>query len=261
MCGCHKFGHSSTFEIQFIDVGQGDSALVECDGHYMLVDGGDVSAGDRVYSVLEEQGVRHLDLLAVSHMHADHIGGLLKALTYASTIDKTISNTDYGKTEVFSEFEHQLGINRSSISVPHVGDKFTLGSAEVEVIDVSAKDENDSLVLMVTYNSTKFLFAGDIGVKTQERIANQLTNGTDKLFKVNLLKMPHHGGDVDYYFINTFMPDYAIISVGKENKYGHPYTETLKMLEQADAKLYRTDIDGDITVRSDGEQLLIETSR
>lgn len=251
----------SSFTVRYLDVGQGDSALVECDGHYMLIDGGDESAGDKVYSVLEEQGVQHLDLLAVSHMHADHIGGLSKALTYASAIDKTISNTAEGKTEVFRKFENQLGINGSSISVPHVGDEFKLGSAKVEVIDVSAEDENDSLVLLVTYKRNHFLFAGDIGKATQSRIAKQYSDESDKPFKIDIMKMPHHGGDTNILFVRTFMPDYAIVSVGNSNKYGHPYTETLDMLEQADVKLYRTDIDGDITVRSDGEQLIIETSR
>ena len=107
---------NSSFFIKFIDVGQGDAALVECDGHYMLIDGGDTSAGDKVYNVLEEEGVQHLDILAISHMHVDHIGGLTKALTYASAIDKTISNTVDGDTEVFRKFEHQLGINGSKIN-------------------------------------------------------------------------------------------------------------------------------------------------
>ena len=113
---------SSYFSIQFIDVGQGDSALVECDGHYMLIDGGDQSAGDIVYNVLVEKGIQRLDILAVSHLHADHIGGLIKVLTYASAIDKTICNTDTGETEIFREFEHQLSINGSKITVPQVGE-------------------------------------------------------------------------------------------------------------------------------------------
>ena len=105
----------SSFNIQFIDVGQGDAALIECDGHYMLIDGGDTTAGEKVYDALEEQGVQHLDILAVSHMHADHIGGLAKALTYASTIDKVISNTTEGNSEAFNKFKHQIELNGSKI--------------------------------------------------------------------------------------------------------------------------------------------------
>ena len=102
---------SSTFSIQFIDVEQGDSALVECDGHYMLIDAGDKLHGSNVYSVLQEKQIQHLDILAISHLHDDHIGGLIKALTYASQIDLTLSNSDYRDTQTFRDVEHQLGIN------------------------------------------------------------------------------------------------------------------------------------------------------
>ena len=261
VCGCLLACSepSSSFSIQFIDVGQGDAALVECDGHHMLIDGGDTSAGDKVYNVLEEQGIQHLDILALSHRHDDHVGGLAKTLTYA-TSKITISNTTEGETKAFKEFKRQLEINKSKLSIPHAGDKYKLGSAEVEVVDASSQDNNDSLVLLVTYKKTKYLFTGDIGEKTQSRIADQYSNEADEPFKINLLKMPHHGGAASIQFIRTFMPDYAIISVGK-NQYDHPNSVTLERIEQVDAKMFRTDKDGDITVKSDGERITVKTSK
>jgi len=110
----------------------------------------------------------------------------------------------------------------------------------------------------VTYEKTRFLFTGDIGKRTQSRIAERYINEDDSPFKIDVLKMPHHGADVSILFIRTFMPENAIVSVGKGNKYGHPYTETLDMLEQADAKVYRTDECGDITVKSDGKNVRVE---
>lgn len=118
LCFCSKKGDDSTFIIHFIDVGQGDSALVECDGHYMLIDGGDKIAGDKVYNVLEEKGIQRLDILAVSHLHADHIGGLIKSLTYASSIGLTISNLEYSDTETFRKFEHELGVMVQKLLFP-----------------------------------------------------------------------------------------------------------------------------------------------
>lgn len=266
LCGCtDKSNQSSTFSIQFIDVGQGDSALIECDGRFMLIDGGDVSAGNKVYNVLEEKGIQHLDILVISHLHADHIGGLTKALTYASDIDLTISNSDYVDKDAFRKLEHELGINGSKITVPSVGQEYQLGSATVEVIDVASNEENDSLVLMVTYGETKFLFTGDIEETAQTRIADKFENENDEAYDIDLIKMPHHGSYTGtlYRFIRTFMPEYAIISVGKDNTYGHPNEQTLDLLnnDSWSAKVYRTDENGDIIVKSDGKTLSITTSR
>lgn len=270
LSACSDSKSSSTFSIQFIDVGQGDSALIECDGRYMLLDGGPTSAGDKVYQVLEEKGIQHLDILAFSHLHEDHIGGLIKALSYATKIDKTIGNSDYSNKETFRKFEHELGINGAKITVPHTGDKFKLGSAEIEIIDVSAATENDSLVLMITYGKTRFLFTGDIEDEAQTRISDKYQNEKDEAYKIDLIKMPHHGSTSPnsvngtgslYRFIRTFMPDYAIIPVGAGNPYGHPHRETLDLLDDADVKVYRTDQSGDITVKSDGKQISVETAK
>lgn len=263
LCACSESGSSSSFSVIFIDVGQGDSTLIECDGHHMLIDGGDVAAGDKVYNVLEERGIQRLDILALSHLHADHIGGLEKALTYASKIDLTISNSDQGENETFRKVEHLLGINGASITIPHVGDKFSLGSAEVEVVDIASENPNDSLVLLVKYGNTKLLFTGDIEYEGQKRIADMYQNEDVKKTKIDLMKMPHHGssdGDL-IRFVRTFMPDYAIISCGTGNMYGHPHRETLDLLNQAGVKVYQTDLDGDIIVRSDGKTLSVDTSK
>lgn len=270
LCACSATGGSSSFSIQFIDVGQGDSALVECDGHYMLIDGGEVTAGDTVRGVLVEKGIQRLDILVASHMHSDHIGGLKKVLQYATSIGITLSNKDYSTSTVFKDFEYELNIDGSKITVPNVGDKYNLGSAIVEVIDVSASNDNDSLVLLITYGDTKFLFTGDIEDDAQTRISDKYENDDDKAYKIDLIKMPHHGSTSPksvngtgslYRFIRTFDPDYAIISVGAGNMYGHPHKETLDLLDDADVKVYRTDKNGDIIVRSDGKTLSFETEK
>lgn len=252
---------SSSFSILFIDVGQGDAALIECDGHYMLIDGGDTTAGDKVYSALEQKGIQKLDILAISHLHRDHFGGLTKALTYASSIGVTISNSSDEKTEAFRAFERQLAINGSQITVPRKGDKYRLESAEIEVLDASASESNDSLVLLITYQNTRFLFTGDIEEDAQRRILQQYQNENDDPFKINVIKMPHHGADVLVAFVRTFMPEYAIISVGRGNIYGHPYNNTLVMLDQADTKVYRTDLNGDILVVSDGKRVSVQPQK
>lgn len=206
----------------------------------------------------------------MSHLHADHIGGLAKALTYASKIDLTLANANESEKETFRKVENELSTNGAQIKVPNKGETFELGSAEIEVIDVASDSENDSLVLMITYGDTRFLFTGDIEDEAQTRISDKYANAKDEEYKIDLIKMPHHGSASPksvngtgslYRFVRTFMPDYAVISVGEGNSYGHPHKETLSLLEDADLKVYRTDDNGDIIVRSDGKRLSFETSK
>lgn len=268
----------STFTIRFIDVGQGDAALIECDGHYMLIDGGDKSAGQAVQDVLTSEKVNELDILAISHMHADHMGGLEKALTNVSNIGMTISNCQKGSTKTFADFETYLHSCGSQIEVPEVGDVFELGRAEVEVIDVANKKENDSLVLMITYQGKKFLFTGDIEESAMTRISQKYQNESDKKYKIDLIKIPHHGAkdndkydqnSVNYIFLRTFMPDYFVISVGEKNEHEHPHWHTVEEIEQLIAaqdgdvehQLFRTDEDGDITVTVKNKKIHIMTEK
>ncbi len=255
--------NDSYFTIEFIDVGQGDSALIECDGKFMLIDGGDKSAGDSVYKVLIEKGIYSLDILAISHLHQDHYGGLIDALKATTRINKTICNKDYLDNNLFVDLDSELVSNKTSISIPNIGDKFKLGSAEVEVIDNSSMEDNDSLVLLITYGKTRFLFTGDIEDSAQKRISEKYANASDEPYKIDLIKMPHHGSNTNslYQFIRTFMPTYAVISVGANNSYGHPNRETLDKLSDADVQVYRTDESGNIIVKSDGKKLYFETEK
>ncbi len=287
LCGFIQFGKSSNFEIQFIDVGQGDSALVECDGHCMLIDGGGKNHGKNVQDVLTSKQIQHLDILAVSHFHEDHYAGFIKALENVNKIDLVISNSDDYKNGIgidenseeederkerktFDEFEAALrGSKVKKIKVPSVGSKYELGSATVEVVDNSCSQDNDSLVLLITYGKTKFLFTGDIEYNAQKRIYEkyQDKDGVDKGFKIDLMKMPHHGaysGSLQG-FLRTFMPDYVVFSVGQENSYHHPKEKTLELISDKKGGFHptilRTDQDGNITVKSDGKKLTILKSK
>lgn len=252
------------FSIVFIDVGQGDSALVSCDGHYMLIDGGpaEKGAGKNVRNILEDHDVKKLDYLIISHPHDDHIGGLPDALTYISKIEKIFSNVDSSKSDKLKDFCSQLDCRGSkSVEVPNVGDIYSLGSAKFEIISHGNSQDNDnkSLVLLVTYGDTTFLFTGDMEHSTETDISNKYSDE----FPITLLKVAHHGSDsgTETRFVRTTQPKYAVISVGENNQYGHPHDKVLDVLEQAGVKVYRTDRDGDIAVISDGNEILIITEK
>lgn len=259
LCSCSESRAASGFSITFIDVGQGDSALVVCDGHYMLIDGGDAAAGEKVCDVLKENGVKRLDILVASHLHDDHIGGLIEVLDYAQRVKLVLSNKKKYDSGTFDDFHNRLVNHRVKIKVPKEGNTYQLGSATIEVLSVRAKDDNDSLVLLITYGEHKFLFAGDMEQDQEREIC---AHYHDERQDITLLKVGHHGSktSTSIRFLSTIMPKYAIISVGKGNRHRHPADQTLERLEQAEAIVYRTDISGTIIVTSNGEELKIEES-
>ena len=246
---------NSTFSIHFIDVGQADAALVECDGHYMLIDGGNKADSDRIYSVLKKAEVSYLDIVVGTHAHEDHIGGIPGAFNYAKA-GITLCPTVQYNSAAFDDFKDYADQNGGGISIPSVGDTYSLGSANIEILGVNGgPDTNDtSIVLMITYGETKFLFTGDA-----EREAEQAILGLGVDLSATVLKVGHHGSDTSttYPFLREIMPQYAIISVGTDNSYGHPTEDALSRLRDADVKVYRTDLQGDILCTSDGKMVSI----
>lgn len=249
----------STFNIHFIDVGQADAALVECDGHYMLIDGGNKADSNTLYSVLKKAQVPKLDIVVGTHAHEDHIGGLPGAFNYTMA-DLTLCPVTSYTTDAFEDFANHANKSGGGITIPSVGDKYSLGSATVEILGVNSTSESNdtSIVLMIRYGETSFLFTGDAEREAEQAILN---SGVD--LSATVLKVGHHGSDTSttYPFLREIMPKYAVISVGEDNTYGHPTEATLSRLRDADVRVYRTDMQGDIYCTSDGKTVTMTVEK
>ena len=249
-----------SFAVHFIDVGQADAALVMCDGHYMLIDGGNAEDSDLVYSYLERHGAKHLDYMVASHAHEDHIGGLSGALNYA-TVDTALCPVTEYSSKVFQNMVKYLEEQGKSLTVPEPGDKFDLGSARVEILGpVKEYDDtnNTSIVLRIDYGETSFLFTGDMETGAERDL---IDSGAD--LRATVLKAGHHGSDTStgYQFLREVSPQYTVISVGEGNKYGHPSDEVLSRFRDAGTEVYRTDMQGHIIAESDGKTVTFRTEK
>lgn len=243
--------------IHFIDVGQADAILLECDGEYMMVDGGNVADSSLVVSYLQTQGVTKLEAVVGTHAHEDHVGGLAGVLAVYETAAVYAPTRTYA-SQCFDNFVRYTDQQGLIITIPQPGDVIEFGGATATVlgpVKSYADPNNTSIVLMVRYGDTSFLLTGDMETEAENDMLNFW--GEDFDWSADLLKVGHHGSDTStgYRFLNAVMPQYGIISVGADNTYGHPCGAPLSKLKDAGVSVYRTDKMGNILVISDGKSI------
>lgn len=253
---------ASGLTVHFIDVGQADAALIVCDEHAMLIDGGGTDSSRTMYAYLKKYGISHLDYIIGTHPDADHIGGLPGALNYASADNVFCSVTEHD-TRAFNSLVKYAGEQGRSIKIPKTGSTYSLGDATVSIIgpvNKAADSNNNSIVARISYGSNSFLFMGDAETPEERDI---LYSGYGKQLKSDVLKVGHHGSDTSSSeaFLEAVSPQYAVISVGANNSYGHPSEDVVKRLEKLGTQVYRTDTDGDIICESDGTNISFSTAK
>ena len=249
-----------SFAIHYIDVGQGDAALVVCDDKTMLIDGGKPHASSIIYTYLKNLNIDYLDYIVASHADDDHIGGLSAPLAKMKVGNVLAPETE-ADTRSYERLKNKTAEQGLTITHPKPGESLDFGSSKIEFYGPITESESDrnngSIVMKIIYGDTSFLFTGDAEREEEQEILNA---GYD--LSATVLKVGHHGSknSTTYPFLREIMPKYAVISVG-DNSYGHPTEDTLSRLRDADVKVYRTDMQGDIIATSDGKTVTITTKK
>lgn len=248
-------------QVHFIDVGQADSILITQGNHNMLIDAGTNEAAEIVVDYLNENNVKDLEYVIGTHPHEDHIGGLDNVINKFNIttllLPKVTSNTKTFKDVVKSASNKNL-----KLTVPKVGSKYKLGEATFEILAPNSESydsiNNYSIVIKLTYGKNKFLFTGDAETISENEI---LSNGAD--IRADLLKVGHHGSytSTSDNFLQAINPKYAVICVGKDNKYNHPVKSVMERLKKNNIDVYRTDELGNIIVTSDGENITFNVNK
>lgn len=245
-----------TIEVHFIDVGQGDAILIKRgDNKNILIDTGSPANGYKLKKYLKKNNIKKLDDVIITHMHFDHVGGLFCLIPDISILkiyDNGIEVPGDDFWEEYFKFVHDLKIKRKVLSQ---GDHLKLNRLSIKIISPSYPLFNnlnaDSIALTMRYGKIYFLVAADINHEAEKRIIETASD-----LRSQILKVSHHGAcdATSKEFLSIVRPEIAIISVGMNNRFGYPCGQALKRIRQSGAKIYRTDVDGSVIIRTDGEK-------
>jgi len=262
----------------FIDVGQGDSILLQFKNKSLLIDGGPPGMGSLVEEYLRAQNISRLDLLILSHPHDDHIGGLIAVLEELP-VKKVMDNGENDSSLIYKRFRALIEKKNISYAPAHAGQEIDIDPAlkmevlwppqggvsgrmnlshqaaiknpwESIVVRTLSGDMNQrSMVLRITYIQTSLLFMADADTVVEKSLVTSGCNLSSQILKVG-----HHGGTSASSpdFLRRVMPMVSIISVGEGNYYGYPTGRTLHALQAVGSSIYRTDTCGSIKITTDG---------
>jgi len=241
--------------VHFIDVGQGDSILLESKGSFVLIDAGEKSRGSDVVDYIRSRGADKLDYIIATHPHSDHIGGMAKVIKSISADNFITVETDQNTSAWLNVLKAVDDRDINYIDAV-AGSTYSFGEAQFTImapLSSGYSGYNDySVVTKVTCGSISFMLTGDAEKQSEKEM---IKSGED--LKADVLKCGHHGSSSSSTaaFLKAVDPSYAVISCGKDNDYGHPHKETLKKLGMLDCAVYRTDELGTIVASTDGSAL------
>jgi competence protein ComEC len=249
-------------KIHYIDVGQGDSILIQNENAAILIDGGTGESAGKLTKYLQEQGVKTLNYVIATHPHEDHIGGLDEAINSVKAVEHVWMPKKASSTKAFENLAKAIKGKNLKAEQPSFGQQVQLADMKITALGPmrnTYEQINDySIVIKLEYKNKNFIFMGDAEKLVEKDIINA---GID--VHSDLLKVGHHGStsSSSVEFLDKVSPKYAVISLGEDNSYGHPHTETLQALKQRNITVYRTDRNGNIVATSDGDSISFEVEK
>lgn len=245
-------------KIYFIDVGEADSTLIYNNGEYSLIDAGNNKDGKKLVNYFKSLGLTKFKYVITTHVHEDHIGGMDNIIREFPIEHFLIPNTKVDNL-TYTEVIKELNNRNITIETPNIDDTFNMEEVNFKVLSVGNDLENlndTSIVLKANYKNTNYLFMADATKNVEDQIIN-------KDIKSNLIKISHHGSydSTGLNFLEKVNPEYAVISVEKDNDYHFPHNVVLNNLNKLNIKLYRTDLDGTIIASSDGDNIIFNTEK
>lgn len=240
--------------VHYIDVGQGDSILIQVNNKNMLIDAGPKDSKEQLISYLNSLNIETLDYVVATHPHEDHIGNMADIVNNYHVVNFYAPKVEY-TTKTFERMILALKKNNLKINIIKADmDSIDLGEGtKVSVFSPIKKEyenlNNYSPIIKVEYEENSFLFTGDAETEVEKEV---LAAGYN--ISSDVLKLGHHGSSssTSEEFFKMVNPSMCIVSLGADNKYGHPHRETLSLIKKNKLTVYRTDLDGNIILTSDG---------
>lgn len=256
LTGCFSFSAESVekytrpLSVHFIDVGQADCSLIVLpDGRYMLIDAGNNGDGDLISEYLNNLNITKIDYLVATHPHEDHIGSI-DTVIQSFTIGKLYMPDAKSDTKTYRDVISAIEENGVELITAYAGTTIyadeNMNITAVAPVKSYSDLNNSSIVIRLTYKNSSFLFTGDAEELSEKDITATVS--------ADVLKVGHHGSNTSTSdaFLSEVDPMYAVISCGRNNKYGHPHSETLEKLENDDVTIYRTDTMGTLVCTTTG---------
>lgn len=246
-----KLREEDLLEIYYFDVGEADSTLIRYKEYNVLIDAGNTVDGKKLSKYLKSIGVNDIDMAFVTHAHEDHIGGM-QWIVYKLDVGEVYMPDHYAEWKSYENLMNATKQENVPIIEPEINDEFVLDDALLKVLWIGhSEDYNEnSIVLRLEYKNTSYLFMAD----AESDVENNILESN---IKSDVLKVGHHGSKYasSANFLYKVKPKYAVISVGKDNEYGHPHDVVLDKLEKLNTTIYRTDLNHTIHLSSDGDNI------